>query len=61
MIETHLEIDAPDKHDDGLLTVTVKGKPEDVMSLLVHGLSREALLQMQAALTRALKQVETSD
>jgi hypothetical protein len=37
--------------DDGQLEVTLRGKPEAIMHALVSGLDREALLQLQDALT----------
>lgn len=37
--------------DDGQLEVTLRGKPAAIMQALVSGLDREALLQLQDALT----------
>jgi RNA:NAD 2'-phosphotransferase (TPT1/KptA family) len=50
-IET-IQIGNAEGHD---ITVTMRGKAEDIMKVLVNGLTREALEQIQVAIIHEIK------
>lgn len=41
--------------DDGLLTVTLRGKPDELVNALVNGLPYKTLLELRAALNSEIE------